>query len=399
MAGAEFEGAFADARRAARASSLLEWNAATGTLRLIATALLALILGTGSSASDTPERLPTLCIDPEAVSVSGVSSGAAFAHQFHVAHSTRVMGAGIFAGGPYLCAGENFPQNLFRSLNVCSNTGRGPFLGPPNPQRSISAARIAARAGGIDDTSGLRGDRVFLFSGRLDTFVPKSVVAAVQDFYRAFDNAKDIAFVSDVDAAHAMVTENFGNACDTSESPHLNDCDYDLAGATLAQIYGSLQPATTASGELLAFTQTEFVKAGERHGLAPTGYAYVPEACARSAGCRLHVAFHGCLQNTDTIGDAFIRHAGYNEWAEANRITVLYPQAAAVTSQVAGIEVDWPNPMGCWDWWGFTGKDFARKNGRQISAINAMIDRLAGRGGGVGSPSPSTPSCDQEGRR
>jgi poly(3-hydroxybutyrate) depolymerase len=60
-----------------------------------------------ASASDRPERLPTLCIDSEAVSVSGVSSGAFFAHKFHVAHSARVMGAAIFAGGPYLCAGDD----------------------------------------------------------------------------------------------------------------------------------------------------------------------------------------------------------------------------------------------------------------------------------------------------
>ena len=357
-------------------------------------AALLVALGSQSAEAAEAEPLPALCVDENAISVSGISSGAFFAHQFHVAHSRRVKGAGIFAGGPNLCAGENFPHNLFRSLNVCSNTGSGSFRGPPQPQRSISAARIAAAAGRIDDVSGLRGDRVFLFSGRLDTLVPTSVLDAVQSFYRAFDNANDIAFVSDVDAAHAMVTDTFGNACDTSESPHLNACGYDLAGATLAHIYGPLEPARTAEGELLAFTQTEFVKAGDRHGLAPTGYAYVPEDCAHSAGCRLHVAFHGCLQNTDTIGDAFIRHAGYNEWAEANRILVLYPQAAAVTGRVAGIPVDWPNPKGCWDWWGFTGTNFARKAGSQISAVDAMIDRLAGKTGVNGS-SAAGGSCAQ----
>jgi poly(3-hydroxybutyrate) depolymerase len=103
-----------------------------------------------TGAADAPKRLPTLCIDSEAVSVSGVSSGAFFAHQFHVAHSARVMGAAIFAGGPYLCAGDNFPQSLFRSLNVCSDFSPGPFLGPPDAERSIAAARTAAAAGGID---------------------------------------------------------------------------------------------------------------------------------------------------------------------------------------------------------------------------------------------------------
>jgi hypothetical protein len=288
------------------------------------------------------------------------------------------MGAGIFAGGPYLCAGDDYPESLFRSLNVCSHLRPAPFLGPPDAQRSVLAARSAAGAGGIDDTAGLRGDRVFLFSGRRDTFVPAAVVDAVRTFYRSFGDSEQIAFVTNVDAAHAMITE-FGNACGTSEPPSLNACGYDLAGAALKHMYGPLEAPKIADGTLLAFDQTEFVKAGETHGLAPQGYAYVPEVCMRGARCRLHVAFHGCMQNADTIGDAFYRHAGYNEWAEANRIVVLYPQAAAVTESVAGVPLDWPNPQGCWDWWGFTGKDFARKSGPQMRAVNAMIDRLAGK--------------------
>ena len=330
-----------------------------------------------AGAADVSEKLPALCIDTDAVSVSGISSGAFFAHQFHVANSQRVMGAAIFAGGPYLCAGEGFPQSLFRSLNVCSDTGPGPFLGPPDAQRSIAAARAAASAGGIDDLSGLRGDRVFLFSGRLDAFVPTSVIEAVRTFYRAFDDDPDITFISEVDAAHAMITSGFGNACDTSKPPFLNACGYDLAGVALAHIYGPLSPPKEADGTIIAFDQTVFVDPATTHGLAERGYAYVPKDCAEHQSCRLHVAFHGCLQNADTVGDAFYRHAGYNEWAEANDTVVLYPQAAAVTSRVAGIPVSWPNPQGCWDWWGFTGNDFARRSGRQIRAINSMIDRLA----------------------
>src|SRR5512132_772362 len=45
-----------------------------------------------------------LNIDKAQISVSGISSGGFMAHQFHVAHSSNVMGAGIVAGGPYYCA-------------------------------------------------------------------------------------------------------------------------------------------------------------------------------------------------------------------------------------------------------------------------------------------------------
>jgi hypothetical protein len=34
------------------------------------------------------------------------------------------------------------------------------------------------------------------------------------------------------------------------------------------------------------------------------------------------------------------------------------------------------NPRGCWDWWGYTGTDYATKTGVQIVAIVAMVERL-----------------------
>src|SRR5687767_11315402 len=42
-------------------------------------------------------------LDRAVVTVSGLSSGAFFAHQFHVAYSSLVEGAGLIAGGPYGC--------------------------------------------------------------------------------------------------------------------------------------------------------------------------------------------------------------------------------------------------------------------------------------------------------
>ena len=48
--------------------------------------------------------LPALGADLDATSVSGLSSGAFMASQFHIAHSRIVIGAGIVAGGPYACA-------------------------------------------------------------------------------------------------------------------------------------------------------------------------------------------------------------------------------------------------------------------------------------------------------
>jgi hypothetical protein len=297
--------------------------------------------------------------------------------QFHVAHSARVMGAAAFAAGPYQCAGERYPRTLFRALNVCADFGPGPFLGPPDPQRSIRAVDTAAETGGIDDPAGLRGDRVFLFSGRRDTLVPTSVMDTVETFYRAFVGDGPIAYVKDVDAGHAMVTKGWGNACDGAAEPFVNACGYDLAGAALQHIYGALSSPASRGDSPAPFEQAEFLDPARTHGMAAQGYVYVPKACSEGGRCRLHVALHGCLQNAETVGEAFVRHAGYNEWAEANRIVVLYPQTAASGERVGGMRLGTSNPQACWDWWGFTGDDYARRSGAQISAIAAMIDRLA----------------------
>jgi hypothetical protein len=75
----------------------------------IAAALLALIGAAGDVAAANDSPLPPLCIDEAGVSVSGISSGGFMAHQFHVAHSARVMGAAIFAGGPLSLCRRRLP--------------------------------------------------------------------------------------------------------------------------------------------------------------------------------------------------------------------------------------------------------------------------------------------------
>jgi len=83
--------------------------------------------------------------------------------------------------------------------------------------------------------------------------------------------------------------------------------------------------------------------------------------------CKVHLALHGCLQNYNAVGDAWVAHAGYNPWAESNNIIILYPQTMANAL----------NPDACWDWWGFTGSDYATKLGYQIATLKNMLDFYA----------------------
>jgi poly(3-hydroxybutyrate) depolymerase len=121
------------------------------------------------------------------------------------------------------------------------------------------------------------------------------------------------------------------------------------------------QPSTQHIG----FRQQPFTHGSIGHGLADTGYAYVAPECRDRAGCRVHVVFHGCKQ----AGEGFVRDSGYAEWADNNRLIVLFPQVKASS--------DGSNPLGCWDWWGYTGSDYLTRSGPQIAAVERMLLRLA----------------------
>src|SRR5437660_7696671 len=86
---------------------------------------------------------------------------------------------------------------------------------------------------------------------------------------------------------------------------------------------------------MVGFDQREFApgRAAAANGLLDTGYLYVPKACEPGAAqrCRLHVVLHGCLQSAEVLRNEFYTKIGVNEWADTNRILVLYPQAHATT--------------------------------------------------------------------
>jgi len=298
------------------------------------------------------EPLPRLGADASAFTVSGVSSGGYMAVQMHVAHSSRVKGAAALASGPYFCA----QGSLWTAWNRC-------MTGAPQGSRT-DADRLAAQ-GRIDSTANLAAARVWLFSGTQDRTVAPAVVEALEKQYKLF-GAKPV-FVKNRPAGHGMVTESAGAACGATEPPFINDCDYDAAGELLRHLLGNLAPpAPKSSGRLVAFEQGTDARG---ISMAEEGYLYVPRAC-ETERCRIHVAFHGCRQGAEAVGERFVRDAGYNRWADTNRVIVLYPQAIARYAWWV-----W-NPRGCWDWWGYTGQEYATRHAAQVRAVMAMVDRI-----------------------
>lgn len=326
----------------------------------LAVVLLA-SLGTACSPGGGDE-LPALRLARDSLTVSGVSAGGYMAVQYQVAYSAAVAGAGIVAAGPWYCA----EGSVGAALGRCMKGGEP----APDVPALVAAARQAAAEGRIDDVQGLAPDRIWVFHGTNDDVVRRPVTDALVAFYRAFVPAGNIRYETDIAAAHGFPTLDEGLRCDASGEPWLNDCDYDAAGELLQHLYGPLRPPQdTPDARLRAFDQYRYADRGTSSTLERTGYVYVPQRCAAGATCRIHVAFHGCRQGTAFVGRAFVRNAGYNRWAEANDIVVLYPQVAS--SLVAPL-----NPQGCWDWWGYTGADYASRGGAQLASVHRMLEAL-----------------------
>jgi hypothetical protein len=175
------------------------WIATSLTLALLVSPTLA--FAHHDDIPDPPPRsvsdrlAPIGNIDRSAITVSGLSSGGFFAHQFHVAFSSVVNGAGIIAGGPFGCV-ENVPNPywMFWPLDrvsaatiACTHYYGTRYFGlrpsPPKAESSVSFIREAWQRRVIDDPTNLADDRVWLFHGELDEIVPEDVASTVEQVY------------------------------------------------------------------------------------------------------------------------------------------------------------------------------------------------------------------------
>ncbi len=372
---------------------------------LRALCLAALLLGAPAAASESATSssagagsLPAgFSLNPNSVTVSGLSSGGFIAHQFHIAHSDLVRGAGIVAGGPFGCA-ERVPNpwvfgaapllRVQAATLSCTHVAGSTLLGlpvpPPRVEVSLAVVAEARRTGTIAAPSHLASTRVWLFRGEADEVVPRETFDVLVSLYRRLGVAEPNLLVrpnNGPKAAHGMPVSDFpergplpARACGIYGPPFINRCGFDAAGEILAHLYGPLNAPGDAmvGGELRSFDQRPFVPpAREETGMAAVGWIYVPTEC-RHQRCNLHVVFHGCQQDAGTppaaggIGADFLLDAGYGRWAVSNRVVVLYPQ-------VTGTAL---NPRRCWDWWGYSGEGYLGRGAPQIAAVRAMVARL-----------------------
>jgi hypothetical protein len=306
-----------------------------------------------SAFSSAAAPLPSLKL--HSATVSGISSGAFQAIQLQVALSEKIRGSASVAGGIYGCA-EGQTGKALQCMMV---------PGKIKPETFIAKAKAAAENKLIDPLSALSTARIYLFQSKADKVVKLEAETKLKEFFLAFTPARNVREAFSDTAAHGFPTLDYGNACEKQGLPWIQNCGMDGAGEILSHLYGTLKaPSDKAGGQPLSFDQTTY--ASPEAEMLPEGRIYLPSACAKGKSCRLHIALHGCQMSTNYVQEQFVEKAGYNRWAEANDIVVLYPQ----------VDKGGNNPNGCWDWFGYTGADYALKSGRQIQAIAKMMAAL-----------------------
>jgi len=344
---------------------------------------IALLLAARSAFAADGEALKSYNARIEETSISGISSGAFMSVQFGVAWSSIIKGVGLVAGGPYYCA-QASSADLMNGYTLPVATATGPCMRgpPPNLAPMYDEAESQAAAGAIDPLDNIKRQQIYLFHGYNDSVVDKRVTDAADEFYRHYlgDRAHGNLYYQEARAAgHAFVVNETPqpdlNACPLSRSPYIDQCGYDQAGVILQHIYGALRPGTAGqiAGKIYSFDQNLYTgdDIADALSMGNEGFVFVPRDCDEGAACRVHIALHGCQQDAGSIGRLFVEHTGYNAWADANRIIVLYPQTKASSFMPS-------NPNACWDWWSYVRHDdgYITKRGLQVAAIKSMLDVL-----------------------
>jgi hypothetical protein len=256
--------------------------------------------------------------------------------------ATFKKGAGVVAGGPFYCAeGSVVPMPRGAAWPAPS--------GIPTSTLISTTSKLGQRRACIDPVANLQASKVYLFSGTLDSVVKPGAMDALQDLLQQLCAGSQ----------HRLQEEHRRRTRDDHRRlwKHLLDQGRPLyqrlqfrpggrhAGPYLRHAE-SRNSGTLPEGNFVEFNQSQFIT---NHGMAPTGWAYIPQACTTGTQCRLHVVLHGCQQNVTLVQQKYVRNTGYNRWADTNNMVMLYPQTSTAATN------------SCWDWWGYDSANYAKK--------------------------------------
>jgi hypothetical protein len=172
-------------------------------------------------AAQAAVPLPRYNVDTSRATVSGLSAGAFMANQLGYAYSSYFKGVGMFAGGPYMCAGHNNYTACMYNATVGS------------AQLSTLQGDIAAWSGSQIDEKANRGAEVYLFVGASDYTGRAQPMAPPGPVHDNGVTAANLATVSRAGTAHVpdgLRRHRQQHVRSTSASPYISNCGYEGQG-------------------------------------------------------------------------------------------------------------------------------------------------------------------------
>lgn len=355
------------------------------------------------------------------LTISGISSGGFMAAQMATIYSDKFSGVGTVAGGVYYCAKNHFQEKInqfgsssyfafnYDPKNKLGKNATPAYVNPTyqavgicmgNPEQAHAGQDGAMNLEFLQDfetrssiapVRNIARQKVFIYQGQEDDVVKAAMVGKLEEFYARMGVDRRNLVFSLRSGGHNFPTDRKdGIACNEEKVPYVASCDYDLAGDILKHTLGRKLQRTAANLQNLRVVEQRNAP-GSVHTY---GYLYANDFClSQPDKCDLHVALHGCkmsddydeafqqvfetkVQVTRVMGVTeeelkarvpqmgarkFAETSGYAEYAEAksNRLMVYFPQTR--------ISVDnYPaNPKGCWDWYGWTGSEYATNQGEE----------------------------------
>jgi len=183
--------------------------------------------------------LPKLNVDKSQITVSGLSSGGFMANQLGYAYSATFKGVGVFAGGPYMCAGHSNYTACMYNASITSSM-----------LNTMQADLNNWSGTSIDALANVASQKIFMFVGTSDYTVGPNPMNALQTQYTNNGvTAANLSHVQRSSTAHVFPTDfdsSGNNACSSSASPYISNCGYDGAKAALTKFYGTLNARNNA---------------------------------------------------------------------------------------------------------------------------------------------------------
>lgn len=309
---------------------------------------------------------------------------------------------------------------IYQAVGVC--------MADPK-QAALPDLKQMATENKIDSVDHFKNLKAYIYQGKKDSVVNPEMVDQLTSFYTTNGIQQKQIQTTYGSGGHNFPTDKEGlNPCEAQDVPYISSCQLDVAQQVLTHLTGqTLQKSKPQMEHLYLVDQTldhknQVVQSQNENtwkqptqSLAPYGYLYAPEQCLKNpSSCAVHVALHGCKMSDSFSKDfdesyqnqvagtqilemrsekdlnlfnsflptieqkknqygtlKFAVNSGYIDYAEKNNLMILFPQTWIT-------EANFPyNPKGCWDWFGWTGSNYASKKGAEASWMMSFIQAVS----------------------